>query len=84
MKPERLTYIAGGTHTPFIGKFHPDFIWKKHPDFGKRENPTLEEYIHRVVQEALDALGLRWEAQSGTSAPPPHGRHLSTPCGAVP
>ena len=58
MKPERLTYIAGGAHTPFIGKFHPDFIWKKHPDFGKRENPTLEEYIHSVVRDALDAVGL--------------------------
>jgi acetyl-CoA acyltransferase len=33
-------------------------VWKKHPDFGKRENPTLEEYIHGIVKEALASTGV--------------------------
>ncbi len=49
MKPARRVTIAGGSITPFIGKFHPDFIWKKHPDFGHKENPTLEQLLHRVA-----------------------------------
>ena len=49
MIPKRRVTIAGGSITPFIGKFHPDFIWKKHPDFGQRENPTLEQLLHRVA-----------------------------------
>ncbi|MFQ5654611.1 MAG: hypothetical protein ACE5GW_07760, partial [Planctomycetota bacterium] len=58
MKPTRPVYIAGGAHTPFIGKFHPDFIWKGHADFGKRENPSLEELIHGVARDALEAVGV--------------------------
>ncbi len=53
MKPSRPVYIVGGAHTPFIGKFHPDFIWKGHDDFGKRNNPTIEEHLHKAVQDAL-------------------------------
>jgi acetyl-CoA acyltransferase len=48
----RSVYVAGGVHTPFIGKFHPDFIWKKHPDFGLKENPDTEGYL-RMVGEAM-------------------------------
>ncbi len=53
----RPVYIAGGAHTPFIGKFHPDFIWKGHPDFGTRENPDTEAYIRSVVPAALSHAG---------------------------
>lgn len=56
MKPPRPVYVAGGAHTPFIGKFHPDFIWKKHPDFGKKENPSLEEYFRIVTDQVFGEL----------------------------
>ncbi|MEE8142880.1 MAG: hypothetical protein V3T77_07255 [Planctomycetota bacterium] len=59
MKPRQPVYIAGGAHTPFLGKGHPDFIWKQHPDYGHRDNPTLEELIHRVTREAFSAVGIR-------------------------
>lgn len=49
----RKVYVAGGAHTPFIGKFHPNFIWKGHPDFGKKENPDLDQYLTQVTQDAL-------------------------------
>lgn len=52
----RKVFIAGGAHTPFIGKFHPEYIWKKHPDFGKRENPTLEWYVTTAGLRALEAV----------------------------
>lgn len=58
MKLERKVYLAGGAHTPFIGKFHPDFIWKGHADFGKRENPTLEDYTRKPALEALHEAGV--------------------------
>ena len=58
MKPTRSAYVAGGDHTPFIGKFHPDFIWKGHPEFGKRQNPTIEEHLHRAVRDALAQCGV--------------------------
>jgi len=58
MKLARKTYVLGGAHSPFIGKFHPDFIWKGHPDFGKRENPTLEEHLRRAALGALEATGV--------------------------
>ncbi len=45
MKPNKDTYIAAVSLTPFLGKGHPDFLWKGHPDFGKRENPDLEGYL---------------------------------------
>lgn len=53
----RRVFVAGGAHTPFIGKGHPDFIWKRHPDFGKRENPTLRELLTQAVTNAADATG---------------------------
>jgi len=53
----RPVFIAGGAHTPYIGKFHPDFIWKGHPDYGTRENPDTEAYIRQVVPQALAAVG---------------------------
>jgi acetyl-CoA acyltransferase len=58
MKLQRTVYLAGGAHTPFIGKFHPDFIWKGHPDFGKRDNPTLEDYTRKPALEALADAGV--------------------------
>ncbi len=58
MKPTRKIYLAGGAHTPFLGKHHPDFIWKGHPDFGRRENPTLEQHLHRAALEALRVCGV--------------------------
>jgi len=57
MKPNRPVYIAGGAHTPYIGKGHPDFIWKKHPDFGTRNNPTIEEHMSKATLEALEVAG---------------------------
>ena len=51
MKPNRETYIAAVSLTPFIGKGHPDFVWKKHPDFGKRENLDLEGYLTQALTE---------------------------------
>lgn len=57
MSLNRPAYVLGGHITPFIGKKHPDFIWKRHPEFGKRENPTLEDYIQRAVDGALEATG---------------------------
>jgi acetyl-CoA acyltransferase len=62
MKPTRAVYIAGGDHTPFIGKHHPDFIWKGHPDFGKRANPTIGEHLHRAALAALEKSGVPAEA----------------------
>lgn len=53
----RPVYLAGGAHTPYIGKFHPDFVWKGHPEYGQRENPDTEGYIRRVVPDALAAVG---------------------------
>jgi len=58
LKPTRRVTIAGGSITPFIGKFHPDFIWKKHPDFGQRENPTLEQLLHRVALGACSDVDI--------------------------
>lgn len=50
----RRVFIAGGAHTPFIGKGHPDFIWKRHPDFGTRENPTLRQLLTTAVAAASE------------------------------
>ncbi|KAJ9439610.1 thiolase domain-containing protein [Diplonema papillatum] len=58
----KRVFIVGGSITPFIGKGNPDFIWKKHPEFGKRENPTLEEYITRSANGALENAGVPAEA----------------------
>ncbi|MFN0058455.1 MAG: thiolase C-terminal domain-containing protein [Planctomycetota bacterium] len=65
MKPTRPVYIAGGAHTPFIGKFHPDFIWKGHPDFGKRTNPSLEDYLRLATLDALRSIDLSPELVEG-------------------
>ncbi len=54
----RSVYVAGGVHTPYIGKFHPDFIWKKHPDFGVRDNPDTEAYLYRMGHEIMDLFGI--------------------------
>lgn len=54
----RKVFIAGGAHTPFIGKHHPDFVWKGHPDFGRRENPELEWYVQDVARRALTDNGV--------------------------
>ncbi len=54
----RRAFIAGGAHTPFIGKGHPDFIWKRHPEFGKRENPDLESLLQQVVDGTLADTGV--------------------------
>ncbi len=54
---DRRVFVAGGAHTPFIGKGHPDFIWKRHPDFGKRNNPTLRELLTQAVADAAEATG---------------------------
>lgn len=58
MKPQKRIFIVGGDLTTFIGKSHPDFVWKRHPDFGKRENPTLEEYLTKAIQGALEKTGV--------------------------
>ncbi|MBI3723042.1 hypothetical protein HY251_03670 [bacterium] len=58
MKLTRKVYLAGGAHTPFLGKFHPDFVWKGHPDSGKRENPSLEDYTRKPALEALAEAGV--------------------------
>ncbi len=58
MKLHRKTFVAGGAHTPYLGKFHPDFIWKNHPDFGKRNNPTIEDYLRIVTASALENTGI--------------------------
>jgi acetyl-CoA acyltransferase len=58
MSHSRRTFIAGGAHTPFIGKGHPDFIWKRHPDFGVKENPDLESLLKDVVDGALADTGV--------------------------
>ena len=62
MKPTRAVYIAGGEHTPFLGKHHPDFIWKGHPDFGRRSNPTIDQHLHRAALGALEKTGVPAEA----------------------
>jgi acetyl-CoA acyltransferase len=54
----RRRFIAGGAHTPYIGKGHPDFVWNKHPDFGKRENPDIEQLLAQAVEGALADTGL--------------------------
>lgn len=53
----RNVYIAGGSNTPFIGKFHPEFVWKGHPDFGKRQNPNIDGYIRTATLDALTQAG---------------------------
>ncbi|MCP4803961.1 MAG: hypothetical protein GY913_08990 [Proteobacteria bacterium] len=53
----RRVFIAGGAHTPFLGKGSPDFIWKRHPDFGTRENPTLREHLTSAVTMAAKDAG---------------------------
>jgi acetyl-CoA acyltransferase len=58
MKLHRKTFVAGGAHTPYLGKFHPDFIWKGHPDFGKRNNPTIEDYLKTVTEAAFSNTGI--------------------------
>lgn len=58
MKPQRRVFLVGGDLTTFIGKHHPDFIWKKHPDFGEKENPTLEDYISKAINGALEETGV--------------------------
>ena len=50
MSYSRRTFIAGGAHTPFIGKGHPDFIWKRHPDFGVKVN---KDGVRRNVLDVL-------------------------------
>lgn len=57
MKPQRETYIAAVSLTPFLGKGHPDFIWKGHPEFGQRENPNLEGFLAQALL-GLFAQGL--------------------------
>jgi acetyl-CoA acyltransferase len=54
----RRTFIAGGAHTPFIGKGHPDFIWKRHPDFGVKDNPGIRELLEQVVADTLADTGV--------------------------
>lgn len=58
MKPLRRVFVVGGALTPFIGKHSPDFIWKGHPEFGKRDNPSLDQYLGKVVRDALEATGV--------------------------
>lgn len=58
MKLSRQTFLAGGAHSSFIGKFHPDFIWKGHPDFGKKDNPTIEQYLKNVTAAAFSNTGV--------------------------
>lgn len=55
MKLHRKTYLAGGAHTQYIGKFHPNFIWKGHPDFGKKDNPTIEAYLKDITAAAFES-----------------------------
>jgi acetyl-CoA acyltransferase len=62
MTLDRRTFVIGGATTPFIGKKHPDFVWKGHPDFGKRDNPTLDDYVAKAVNGALEATGTPAEA----------------------
>jgi acetyl-CoA acyltransferase len=50
MRPQRDTYIAAVSLTPFLGKGHPDFIWKGHADFGQRENPDLEGFLTQALR----------------------------------
>lgn len=54
----RRVFLAGGAHTPYIGKHHPDFIWKRHPDFGKRENPTYDALIKSAVDGTIEDTGV--------------------------
>ena len=54
----RRVFIAGGAHTPYIGKHHPDFIWAKHPDFGTRENPTYDALIRASVEATFADTGV--------------------------
>jgi acetyl-CoA acyltransferase len=54
----RRVFLAGGAHTPYIGKHHPDFIWKRHPDFGKRENPTYDQLIKSAVDGTIEDTGV--------------------------
>lgn len=54
MKPQRNTYIAAVSLTPFLGKGHPDFLWKGHPDFGQRENPDLEGFLAMALRGLFD------------------------------
>lgn len=61
MVPNRRVFIVGGKITDFIGKKHPDFVWKGHPDFGKRDNPTLEDYLGRAIEGALENAGVAAE-----------------------
>jgi acetyl-CoA acyltransferase len=58
MPHARRTFIAGGAHTPFIGKGHPDFIWKRHPDFGVKENPDIRSMLERVVADTVTDTGV--------------------------
>mgnify|MGYP002620172376 CR=1 FL=1 len=59
MKPQRRVFIAGGSITPFIGKYHPDFIWKGHPDAGRRDNPTVEQHLTTAIRAALAEAGAK-------------------------
>lgn len=58
MSLARRAFVAGGSCSPFIGKYHPDFIWKKHPDFGKKDNPTYDQYLKQVVDDLIVSTGL--------------------------
>jgi len=58
MALNRRAFIAGGAHTPYIGKGHPDFIWKGHKEFGTRENPDLEQTLKMAVDGAITDTGL--------------------------
>lgn len=62
MPPIRRTFIAGGAHSPYMGKGHPDFVWKRHPDFGKRDNPSFTDHLRTAVQGAIDDTGVDPEA----------------------
>ena len=54
----RKVFLAGGAHTPYIGKHHPDFVWKRHPDFGKRENPSYDQLIKSAVDGTIEDTGV--------------------------
>ncbi|MFM7200621.1 MAG: thiolase C-terminal domain-containing protein [Myxococcota bacterium] len=58
MKLHRKTFVAGGAHTSYLGKFHPDFIWKGHPEFGKKDNPTIEQYLKTITDATLASTGV--------------------------
>ncbi|MEL6343061.1 MAG: thiolase domain-containing protein [Myxococcota bacterium] len=58
MSIPRRVFIAGGAHTPYIGKHHPDFIWKRHPDFGQRENPTYDALLREAVENTIKDTGV--------------------------